>query len=382
MIYLDYNATTPVAESVLDEMLPAFTGHFGNPSNTHHSAGRRACALVDQARERVAAPFGANPTRVIFTAGATESLNLAIKGVKLPSGRTRILVGATEHKAVLEAGAARRDAQVESVAVLSDGTLDLNAFAAALADDVALVAVMAVNNETGVIHPVQEAFDLARECGALTLCDATQAVGRIGLQDLSSLDFVALSAHKIHGPKGVGCLIGSRDGLAALTAIASGGGQERGLRSGTLNVPGIVGLGAAVEYATTDISVQVQNSTRLRDKLHFELDSRLFGTYLNGNADSRACNVLNLRFDDADGEAILANLQEVAAATGSACQSAIPVPSHVLRAMGLTPTEAEQSLRFSLGRYTTDEEIDAAVEDIVSAVGRVRDASPSVKRHT
>lgn len=373
MIYLDCNATTPVAKNVLGEMLPAFTDEYGNPSNTLHESGRRASRLVELARERVAAPFGANPTRVVFTSGSTESLNLAIKGLQLADGRRRILVGATEHKAVLEAVATRSDAQIETIPVLPDGLLDLGALEASLSDDVALIAVMAVNNETGVIHPLADAFELARSHGALTLCDATQAVGRINLESVSTADFVAISAHKIYGPKGAGCLIGSRDGLGALRPVASGGAQERGLRSGTLNVPGIVGLGAAVAMVTADQTVEIDRQVELRDRLHHQLAARLGGVHVNGHLERRVCNTVNLRFERTDGEAILANLREVAASVGSACQSAVPAPSHVLRAMGLSGAEAEQSLRFSLGRFVTGRDIDAAVDDIVAAVARVRE---------
>lgn len=372
MIYLDCNATTPVAQSVLEEMLPVFRDDYGNPSSTFHEPGRRAAARVDRSREIVAAPLGANPGRVVFTSGSTEALNLAIKGYNLPPGRSRILVGATEHKAVLEAAAARSDASVEVVPVHADGTVDLDALAATLGEDVALLALMAVNNETGVIHPITAAIELAAERGVLTVCDATQAVGRIPLDGAATADYVAISAHKIYGPKGVGCLIGSRAGLSALSPIASGGAQERGLRSGTLNVPGIVGLGTAVALVTADQGLEVERQVRLRDRLKEQLRARLRGVEVNGHPDQRVCNTLNLRFDGADGEAILANLGQVAASTGSACQSALPAPSHVLRAMGLTAAEAEQSLRFSLGRPTTEADIDAAAEDIVAAVARVR----------
>lgn len=373
MIYLDCNATTPVAPSVLEEMLPAFTTDFGNPSSIVHEPGRRAASLVDGARERVAAAFGARPSRVVFTSGSTEALNLVIKGLELPAGRRRVLVGATEHKAVLEAASARPDVLVERVPVHADGTLDIEELASRLANDVALVAVMAVNNETGVLHPVAAALALAVQHGALTLCDATQAVGRIGLDAVASADFVALSAHKIYGPKGVGCLIGSRTGLGLLRPLASGGAQERGLRAGTLNVPGIVGLGAAITLVSADREAESERERVLRDRLHKDLEARLGGVVLNGHPEQRVSNTVNVRFDGADGEAVLANLRRVAASTGSACQSAVPAPSHVLRAMGLTAADAEQSLRFSLGRDTTQSQIDGAVDDIVAAVTRVRE---------
>lgn len=377
MIYLDCNATTPVAETVLEEMLPTFSAQYGNPSNSAHEAGRRAADLVDLARERVASPFEANPSRVVFTSGSTESLNLAIKGLELPEKRKRILVGSTEHKAVLEAAAARSDALIQVLPVGTDGLLDFGALEAAIGDDVALIALMAVNNETGVIHPVREAVELAQQWGVLTLCDATQAVGRTKLEEVSGADFIAVSAHKIYGPKGVGCLIGSRDGLRALRPIASGGSQERGLRSGTLNVSGIVGLGAAVSLLQTERATEVVRQKTLSDRLHDRLTTRLSGVHLNGNPERRVSNTVNLRFDDADGQAVLANLRYTAASVGSACQSAVPEPSHVLRAMGLSAADAERSIRFSLGRLTSEQDIDAAVDDIVAAVERVREFEDS-----
>ncbi len=373
MIYLDYNATTPVAEPILEEMLPAFTTAFGNPSNTSHLAGRTAAALVDESRHRIAEPFRANPSRIIFTSGSTESLNLAIKGMELPQGRNRILVGSTEHKAVLEAALSRNDAKVELLPTTNTGLIDLEVLQRSFSDDVALVAVMAVNNETGVISQSHDVFELAKYWGVTSLCDATQAIGRINLGDVASADLIALSGHKIYGPKGIGCLIGNRDGLSILRPIINGGAQERGLRSGTLNVPGIVGLGAAVQLVTSEQHSEVPRLRALRDQLHHALNSRLEGVHLNGHTEHRVCNTVNLRFENASGEAILANLQKVAASVGSACQTSVPAPSHVLLAMGLTPMEADQSVRFSLGRLVTKEDIDEAVDDIVAAVQRVRE---------
>lgn len=373
MIYLDHNSTTPVAPAVLEEMLPAFAVSYGNPSNLSHAAGRAAANLVSRSRERLATAFDTSPARVVFTSGSTESLNLVIKGMRLSPTRTRILVGSTEHKAVLEAAVTRDEARVELLPVRADGTLDPDAVQDALDDDVALIALMAVNNETGVIHSLNEIFETAKGNGVLTLCDATQAIGRIDLGSFSVADFVAISGHKIYGPKGVGCLIGSREGLNRLNPIASGGGQERGLRSGTLNVPGIVGVGAAVELVESEREGEVIRQTALRDLLHEQLVLRLDGVHLNGHKEKRVCNTLNLRFEGADGEAVIANLQHVAASVGSACQSSVPTPSHVLLAMGLSTLEAEQSVRFSLGRCITSDDVEVAVDDIVLAVTRVRE---------
>ena len=377
MIYLDHNATTPVAPCVLEEMLPVFEVGFGNPGNTSHEAGRLAAEFVEGARKRVADSLATSASRVIFTSGSTEALNQVIKRLTLTGDRKRILVGATEHKAVLEAARARTDATVEKLPVLRDGTVDLEVLGQTLRDDVALVALMAANNETGTKHPVEIAFAMARQVGAFTLCDATQALGRIPLTEFSSADFIALSAHKLYGPKGVGCLILSRDGLTSLNPLIDGGGQERGLRSGTTNVPGVVGLAAAVEMVCRESATETLRLTKLRDRLHGELAERLPLISLNGHPFERLCNTLNLRFEGADGEAVLANLREVAASSGSACQSAVPAPSHVLMGMGLSSVEAEESLRFSLGRLTDELQIDLAVDDIVSAVERVRKLSGS-----
>lgn len=371
MIYLDHNATTPVAGPVLDEMLPVFSTRFGNPGSTYHGPGRVAAALVDDARSRVAAAFDASPSRVVFTSGSTEAINLAIKGLEL-RGRSRMLVSATEHKAVLESAEARPGVAVDRIPVNADGRVDLDALQLMVNDDVALIAVMAVNNETGVINDFATVSEIARNKGCLTLCDATQAVGRIDLRSFTGADILVMSAHKVYGPKGIGALVATRQAHAALGAQISGGGQERGLRSGTLNAPGIVGLAAAVDLVLHTMPTAVDRQRHLRDRLERELAQRLGGVHLNGSRDHRVCNTVNLRFDGADGEAILANLDVVAASTGSACQSAVPAPSHVLLAMGLTSAQAEQSLRFSLGLETTDEQITAAIEDIVRAVQRVR----------
>jgi cysteine desulfurase len=372
MIYLDHNATTGVAPCVLEEMMPVFGTDFANPANTFHIAGRRAADCVDLARNRVAGQFGGSPSRVIFTSGSTEALNLAIKGLSLSGSRNRILVGATEHKAVLEAAIARRDAIVEMIPVRQDGTIDLDVLSQMLGEDVALMSLMAANNETGTLHPVNAAFNLASQCGALTLCDATQAVGRIKISEFNCADFISLSAHKIYGPKGVGCLVATREGFSSLSPIIDGGGQERGLRSGTINVPGVVGLGAAVELVCGEFETEVVRLRSLRDRLFRGLEDRISDVVLNGHEVQRLCNTVNVRFVGADGEAVLANLQRVAASTGSACQSAVPAPSHVLTAMGLSRVAADESLRFSLGRTTTEIEIDLAIEDIATAVNRVR----------
>ena len=366
------NVLTPVADTVLAEMLPTFQDVYANPASIQHSQGRHAASLVTIARERVAAAFDVPQGRIAFTSGSTESLNLAIRGFRYGTGRPRVLVAATEHKAVLEA--AKDSGQpCGTVAVHSNGIIDLDALREALDDTVALVCVMAVNNETGVINPISDVADIVHESGALLVCDATQAIGRLPLQDVAAAELVAFSGHKIYGPKGVGALVGTRTALRSLDPILSGGGQEHGLRNGTLNTPGIVGLGAAVELVNSDLATEVPRQRMLRDRLHDGLRRQLDGVGFNGDSDRRVCNTVNLSFSGADGQAILSNLRCTAASSGSACQSSVPAPSHVLAAMGLSPTLAEQSLRFSVGRPTTEEHIDTAVADITAAVRHVRE---------
>ena len=371
MIYLDHNATTPVAEPVLQAMLPAFSTDFGNPSSVH-GAGLSAAALVDDARAAIAEKFGTRPGRVTFTSGSTEALNLAIRGLPLGS-RNRLLVGATEHKAVLEAAKSRLDAQVVTLPVYSNGAIDLVALERLLDDDVALVAVMAVNNETGVINPIRRVAALTSRFDALLLCDATQVPGRIELSEVADADMIAISAHKIYGPKGIGALITNREAQSVLQPQIWGGGQEKGLRSGTTNVPGIVGLAAALELVEAERAHETQRQTALRHRLEQLLAERLPDMRVNGSGAPRVCNTLNVRFPRVDGEAVLANLKSVGASTGSACQGSVPEPSHVLLAMGLSRAEAEESIRLSLGRTTTEQDIDQAVEEIVAVVERIRE---------
>jgi cysteine desulfurase len=370
MIYLDYNATTPVEDVVFDAMRPMFSDTFANASSAHDS-GRAASRKVDEARAIVGEAFGQPASRVAFTSGSTESLNLAVKGLELQDRRT-LLVGATEHKAALQAASDRHDALTKVIPVQGNGALDLRALEDLLDDDVALVVVMAVNNETGVINPLEDVVELAHENGAHVLCDATQAPGRIPLEQLGAADMICISAHKIYGPKGIGALVASRTVQRALTPLLSGGGQERGLRSGTLNTPGIVGLGAALKLALHDREQESVRQARLRDQMHSELVQRIHGVAVTGANAPRVCNTLNLRFDGVDGEALIANLELVQASVGSACHSAVPEPSHVLTAMGCTPAEAFKAVRFSLGRGTSEEDIRRAVADIEAAVARVR----------
>jgi len=371
MIYLDCNSTTPVAAPVLEAMIPVFSADFGNPSSAHPH-GQQAAGLVNAARRTVADHLACNPGRVTFTSGSTESLNLAIQGLD-PGPRKRILVGATEHKAVLESALARDDMTTTVLPVLTDGTLDLEALDRELSNEVALVAVMAVNNETGVINNIRAVAERVHAAGAFLLCDATQAVGRIALSELTDADLLSISAHKIYGPKGVGALIAQKEALSALKPQVWGGGQERGLRAGTTNVPGIVGLAAALQLVESERDVEAKRQRQLRDSLLEGLQARISGVRLNGSLDQMVCNTLNVRIVGVDGDALLVNLESVQASTGSACQSSVPGPSHVLTAMGLTNSEAEQSIRLSIGRFTSETDIAEAIEDISRAVQRVRD---------
>lgn len=371
MIYLDHNATTPVAPPVLEAMLPAFGEVFANPASSHPLAAQ-ARRLVDGVRERLAEAGGVGPAGVVFTSGSTEALNLVLRGIKPAAARRRILVGATEHKAVLEAAASRSDLDVEILPVRADGRIDHDTLARRLAGDVLLVAIMAANNETGVVNDIDSIADLVHDHGALLLADTTQVLGKLPLGVFAAADFRCVSAHKAYGPKGVGALLADRAALTRLAPQIVGGGHERGYRSGTVNVPGIVGLGACVALAEEQLPAESERLTRLRDRLEVALAATISGVELVGDRVHRLCNTVNLRFAGADAEAIMANMPEVAVSSGSACQSAVPSPSHVLVAMGMSPAEAGECIRFSLGATTTEDEINEAARQVRAAVERVR----------
>ena len=370
LIYLDYNATTPVAPDVLEAMLPWFGERFWNAASAH-AAGGAAGRAVDDAREHVAAAVGARPSEVVFTSGATEANNLALKGVVefANPDRRRVLVGATEHKAVLDVAdwLVSRGVPVDVIPVTRNGELRLDRLEALLGPDVALVSVMTANNETGVLSPLRDVIDLAHGVGALVHTDATQALGRVPL-DLGELDvdLASFSAHKAYGPKGVGALVVRR--RTAVAPLLHGGGHETGKRSGTLNVPGIVGFGAAAVRLDG-----LPKGAFLIERLVRGLRDRIGEVEVVSGTAERLANTVNLRFVGADAEAVMVNAPEVAVSSGSACTSAIPEPSHVLRAMGLTDDEAYECLRFSVGEPTTVEEIDAAIDLVSQAVHRVRE---------
>jgi len=366
-IYLDYCATTPVAERVLDAMLPYFRQSFGNASSHGHAYGWAAAEAVQQARERVAALVGAEPDEIIFTSGATESLNLALKGIfeAYRANGNGFLALATEHKAVLDAchTLEKNGAAVAYLPVQPNGLVSLGDVLPT--PGTLAVAVMLANNETGVIQPLRAISDKAKAAGALVVCDATQAVGKIPV-DVQALgiDVMAFSAHKMYGPKGVGALyVRRRSPRVRLVAQLDGGGHEKGLRSGTLNVPGIVGLGAAAELAATEMEAQGKRLAALRDRLEAALQAAL-PIRINGIDAPRLPHVSNITFlsAPADGSSQLAaRLTRIAVAAGSACSSALPAPSHVLQAMGLSPADAYRTVRISLGAPTTESEIDAVV---------------------
>jgi cysteine desulfurase len=375
VIYLDYNASTPVDSRVLEAMLPVFEADFANASSGH-PMGQSAAELVEEARERVALLAGTRARSVIFTSGATEAAAMAIEGIFATSTRDRVLVGATEHKAVLEAAtrsAALRGTHVDMINVDRSGRIDIDHLSSLLDNDVALVAIMLANNETGTVFDPATVVDVVHERGALLLCDATQGAGKIPLHlESSGVDLALMSAHKVYGPKGVGALVVERSVQAQLTPLIAGGGQERGLRGGTLNTPGVVGFGHAAALAVKELDQDAGHASELIVQLRARLETGLSGVALNGDEDARLANTANLHFDGADADALMVAMPGVAVSSGSACQSAVPGPSHVLAAMGLGSDAASESIRFSIGRPTTAMEIDTAAEQVINAVGRVR----------
>lgn len=375
-LYLDSNASTAPLPEVITAVADAMEGAWGNPASAHRS-GRSALDRVEDARGLVADLVGARPSQVVFTSGATEANNLALSGLWEASRattpeRTQIIVGATEHPAVLEVAdlLSKTGADVVTLPVTSAGLVDLDVLADTVNDRTLLVSVMAANNETGVIAPMGTIVEIAHAAGAYAHSDATQLVGRLPVSfgDLE-LDLMSLSGHKMHGPKGVGALVTSRRTPIAPQVL--GGGHERGLRSGTLNTPGIAGLGVAAKLADVTPAT-IAGVGALRDRLVAGLVATVGDVEVNGADAPRLPNTANVRFAHAEAEAVMANMPDVACSSGSACSSAIPRPSQVLLAMGLTPTAASESLRFSLSRFTTPEEVDEAVARTSEAVGNVR----------
>lgn len=382
IIYLDNNASTVPDPEVLEAVAWALRDLYANPSS-QHQAGRRAADAVERAREQVAALISCAPRSIIFTSGATEADSLAIAGLwegsrAAGSSRNTIVVGATEHAAVLESARSLRAAGARVIEAPVDrfGVINLDALKGLVDEDVLLVSVMAANSETGTLAPLSDVVAIAKERGAYVHSDATQYVGRLRLDmEALGLDLVSLSGHKLHGPKGIGALAARR--RVPIGPRIHGGGHERGLRSGTSNTPGIVGLGVAAEVAMGRFG-EAKAIAGVRDRLHQGITARLDGVNLNGHLTERLPNTANLRFVGADAEAVMTSLRRVACSVGSACSSGVPAPSHVLVAMGLSSEEAHESLRFSLSRNTTNADVDAAIEEIVSAVTFVRESSLDV----
>jgi cysteine desulfurase len=389
-IYMDNHATTRVDPRVVEAMLPYFGEKFGNAGSTSHSFGSEAKEAVDRARETIAAAIGAEPREIIFTSGATESNNLAIRGVAEHARRRgdHFLSVATEHKAVLDplAHQARRGCEitllpVEQAPSPQAGLIAAEQVAAAIRAETALVSVMLANNEIGAIQPIVAIAAVCRERGVPLHCDATQAVGKIAVDvEQLGVDLMSFSAHKLYGPKGIGALyVRRRRPAVRLEAQIDGGGQEHGLRSGTLNVPGIVGFAKALEIAMAEMPSESPRLAALRARLYAGLTERLSGVSVNGPLldlpNSRLPGNLNLSFAYVDGEALLLNMRDLAVSSGSACTSANPEPSHVLRALGLDDDLVRASLRFGLGRFNTAEEVEFAISTVVETVNRLREMS-------
>lgn len=382
-VYLDNNATTPCDPRVVDTMVPYFYQKPGNSASRNHPFGWEAEEGVDYAREQIAMLLKVDPKEIIFTSGATESDNLAIKGVfeMYKSKGNHIITVTTEHKAVLDTcdKLTESGAEITYLKVAEDGLIDLSELEAAIKPTTILVSVMWANNETGVIQPMKEIGAICEKYGVLFMSDATQAVGKIPTYPKEvGVHLMAWTSHKMYGPKGVGALYVSRKSpRVKVTAQMDGGGHERGMRSGTLNVPGIVGFGKAAELARMEMHSDAERLSKLRDKLERELTSRLEECYINGNVQYRMPHVTNISFKHVEGEGLMMTFnQNIAVSSGSACTSASLEPSYVLVALGLGDDLAHSSIRFSLGRFTTEEEIDFAIEKLVAGVNHMRNLSP------
>jgi cysteine desulfurase len=381
-IYLDHNATTPMDPRVLETMIPYFTENFGNAASRNHSFGWHAEEAVDYAREQIAQLIGADPKEIIFTSGATEADNLGIKGVyeMYASKGNHIITCTTEHKAVLDTckHLEKLGAEVTYLEVQPDGLIDLKALEAAMRPTTILVAIMYANNEIGVIQPVKEISAIAKKHGALFFTDAVQAVGKIPVDvNADGIDLMAFTAHKMYGPKGVGALyVRRKNPRVKVTAQLDGGGHERGMRSGTLNVPGIVGFGKACELARLEMASDTERISKLRDKLENALKV-IDESYVNGNPAHRLPHVSNISFKYVEGEGLMMGFnKDIALSSGSACTSASLEPSYVLKALGLGDDLAHSSLRFGLGRYTTEEQIDFTIKAVTDTVLKLREMSP------
>jgi cysteine desulfurase len=381
-IYLDNHATTRMDPRVLDAMLPFFTEHFGNAASRNHAFGWEAEEAVEKSRKQIADLIGATSKEIIFTSGATESNNLAIKGVaQMYAERgNHIITAATEHKAVLDTckHLEKEGARVTYLPLKGDGLIDLDMLRDSITDKTILVSIMYANNEIGVIQPIAEIGKICKEKGVLFHTDAVQAVGKIPVNVITdNIDLLSLTGHKLYGPKGVGALyVRRRNPRVQLTAQMDGGGHERGMRSGTLNTPGIVGLGKACEVAKEEMAEESNRLAHLRDKLKTALESNLEETYINGTMERRLPGNLNMSFAYVEGESLLMGINDVAVSSGSACTSATLEPSYVLKALGLGDDLAHTSIRFGIGRFNTEEEIEYTANKVISVVNKLRELSP------
>jgi cysteine desulfurase len=381
-IYLDNNATTPMDPRVLEAMTPYFLQHYGNAASRNHPFGWQAEEAVDYAREQVAKLIGADPKEIIFTSGATEGDNLGIKGVyeMYASKGNHIITATTEHKAVLDTckHIEKNGGEVTYLQVSADGLIDLKELEAAIKPTTILIAIMYANNEIGTVMPMKEISAIARKHGVLVFTDGTQAVGKIPVDvNKDGIDLMAFTAHKMYGPKGVGALyVRRKNPRVKVTAQMDGGGHERGMRSGTLNVPGIVGFGKACELCRLEMESDTQRISKMRDYLEAEL-MKLEEAYVNGSREHRLPHVTNISFKHVEGEGLLMGFNKnIALSSGSACTSASLEPSYVLKALGLGDDLAHSSLRFGLSRYTTQEEIDYTIKAISETVLKLREMSP------
>jgi cysteine desulfurase len=381
-IYMDYHATTPMDPRVFAAMKPYFLETFGNAASRNHSFGWEAEEAVEKSRKQIASLIGATAKEIVFTSGATESNNLALKGVAemYAEKGNHIITAATEHKAILDTckRLEKHGVRVTYLPVQTNGLVDMEQLQAAITDKTILISLMYANNEIGVLQPIAEIGKLAKSKGVLLHTDATQAVGKVPVNVIKdNIDLMSLSGHKMYGPKGVGALyVRRKSPRVQLTAQMDGGGHERGMRSGTLNVPGIVGLGEACALCQAEMAEESKRLGHLRDKLRDKLQSELDETYINGTMEHRLPNNLNISFAYVEGESLLMGINDIAVSSGSACTSATLEPSYVLKALGAGDDLAHSSIRFGLGRFNTEEEVDYVAAKVIDVVKKLRDLSP------
>jgi cysteine desulfurase len=381
-IYMDYHATTPMDPRVFEAMKPYFLQTFGNAASRNHSFGWEAEEAVEKSRKQIASLIGATAKEIVFTSGATESNNLALKGVAemYAEKGNHIITAATEHKAILDTckRLEKHGVRVTYLPVQTNGLVDLEQLQAAITDKTILISLMYANNEIGVLQPIAEIGKIAKSKGVLLHTDATQAVGKVPVNVIKdNIDLMSLSGHKMYGPKGVGALyVRRKSPRVQLTAQMDGGGHERGMRSGTLNVPGIVGLGEACALCQAEMAEESKRMAYLRDKLRDKLQAELDETYINGTMEHRLPNNLNISFAYVEGESLLMGINDIAVSSGSACTSATLEPSYVLKALGAGDDLAHSSIRFGLGRFNTEEEVDYVAAKVIDVVKKLRDLSP------